>query len=40
MDNELKFLETKEIFDDVIILKRLYEIIDKYYKVFMSRYRK
>ena len=38
MDNEVRFLETKGIFDDVYFLKRLYTIIDKYCKAFMNKY--
>ena len=38
MDNEVRFLENKGTFDDVYFLKRLYTIIDKYYKAFMNKY--
>lgn len=37
---ELKYLESKGTFDDPEVLKRVYEIIDKYFNVFMSRYAK
>lgn len=40
IDNEVKILETKGLFDDVCLLKRLYTIIDKYYKAFMNKYAK
>ncbi|GFI18166.1 hypothetical protein IMSAGC009_03338 [Lachnospiraceae bacterium] len=38
IDNEVRFLETNGLFDDVCFLKRLYTIIDKYYKTFMNKY--
>lgn len=38
IDNEIRFLETKGVFDNVCFLKRLYTIIDKYYKAFMNKY--
>lgn len=40
IDSELRLLETKGLFDDVYFLKRLYTIIDKYYKAFMNKYAK
>ena len=38
IDAELKYLETNQIFDDPIILRGLYGIIDKYFNRFMNRY--
>lgn len=38
IDNEVSLLEAKGLFDDVCFLKRLYTIIDKYYKAFMNKY--
>lgn len=35
-DNEVRFLETKGLFDDVCFLKRLYTIIDKYHNKFIK----
>lgn len=37
---ELDNLESKGTFDDPEVLRRLYEIIDKYFNVFMNRYGK
>lgn len=37
---ELDNLESKGTFDDPEVLRRLYEIIDKYFNVFMNRYAK
>ena len=39
VDKELKFLEIQGTFDNPIILNGLYEIIYKYYKKFMKKYR-
>lgn len=37
---ELNYLESKGTFDDPEVLRGLYEIIDKYFNVFMNRYAK
>lgn len=38
IDNEVKFLETQGLFDDLRLLKRLCTTIDKYYKAFIGKY--
>lgn len=38
LDNELKNLETKGIFDDLDILNSLYRIIKKYERIFINKF--
>lgn len=40
IEDELKFLETKGVFDDVMALKKLYAIINKYYNEFVIKYKR
>ncbi|WMC93215.1 hypothetical protein [Kineothrix sp. MB12-C1] len=39
LDKELKDLESKDLFDDVVTLFSLFEILDKYYRLFIRIYK-
>ncbi|EHG33218.1 hypothetical protein [Enterocloster clostridioformis] len=40
IDTELDILEERKPFDDVVILYELYDILNKFYKLFMQEYKK